>query len=400
MVEWKPIEDLGPYFGGLTGKTKDDFVDGNAKFITYMNVFTNPSLDVSTTGVVRINKGERQNRIQKGDILFTGSSETPEEAGMSCVVTDELNDDYYMNSFCFGIRLNQPEQYNLGYLKHILRSFNIRKEIAKSASGVTRFNISKARFGKIRIPIPSLSEQQRVVDILDTFTSSIENLKEQIALRRKQYEYYRDQLLDIEGKDGVEWKSIDEIKRSLKTGLNPRQNFKLNTSTAEFPYITGKDIYNNQINISDNTDKIDAAAISIINKRACLEKGLLLFASTGCGTVGRMAIIKDYNHDWAISETLYAIKFISDILPDYVMQCLYANYIKKQYEPKISRGSVPHLKVADLLKVNIPIPSIIEQQRIVSILDTFEASIANLEAQLAQREKQYEYYRNKLLTFE
>ena len=74
--------------------------------------------------------------------------------------------------------------------------------------------------------------------------------------------------------------------------------------------------------------------------------------------------------------------------------------IKKQYEPKISRGSVPHLKVADLLKVNIPIPSIIEQQRIVSILDTFEASIANLEAQLAQREKQYEYYRNKLLTFE
>ena len=247
MVEWKPIEDLGPYFGGLTGKTKDDFVDGNAKFITYMNVFTNPSLDVSTTGVVRINKGERQNRIQKGDILFTGSSETPEEAGMSCVVTDELNDDYYMNSFCFGIRLNQPEQYNLGYLKHILRSFNIRKEIAKSASGVTRFNISKARFGKIRIPIPSLSEQQRVVDILDTFTSSIENLKEQIALRRKQYEYYRDQLLDIEGKDGVEWKSIDEIKRSLKTGLNPRQNFKLNTSTAEFPYITGKDIYNNQI---------------------------------------------------------------------------------------------------------------------------------------------------------
>ena len=250
------------------------------------------------------------------------------------------------------------------------------------------------------VPIPSISEQQRIVDILDTFTSSIENLKEQIALRRKQYEYYRDQLLDIEGKDGVEWKSIDEIKRSLKTGLNPRQNFKLNTSTAEFPYITGKDIYNNQINISDNTDKIDAAAISIINKRACLEKGLLLFASTGCGTVGRMAIIKDYNHDWAISETLYAIKFISDILPDYVMQCLYANYIKKQYEPKISRGSVPHLKVADLLKVNIPIPSIIEQQRIVSILDTFEASIANLEAQLAQREKQYEYYRNKLLTFE
>ena len=82
MVEWKKIEDLGSYFGGLTGKTKKDFEDGNAKFITYMNVFANPSLDESTVGLVHINEGEKQNRVQKGDILFTGSSETPDEAGM------------------------------------------------------------------------------------------------------------------------------------------------------------------------------------------------------------------------------------------------------------------------------------------------------------------------------
>lgn len=149
MVEWKKIEDLGAYFGGLTGKTKDDFVDGNAKFITYMNVFANPSLDISSTGVVRIEEGEKQNKIQLGDILFTGSSETPDEAGMSCVVTDVLEEDYYMNSFCFGIRMDNPEHYNLHYLKHVLRSNDVRKKISRSASGVTRFNISKARFGKI-----------------------------------------------------------------------------------------------------------------------------------------------------------------------------------------------------------------------------------------------------------
>ena len=209
MVVWKKIEDLGPYFGGLTGKTKEDFVDGNAKFITYMNVFANASLDITSTGVVRISDGERQNKIQKGDILFTGSSETPDEAGMSCVVTEELNEDYYMNSFCFGIRLNNPEQYCLNYLKHILRSSDVRKSISKSASGVTRFNISKARFGKIQIPIPSLEEQTRIVGILDTFTSAIDNLKEQIAQRRKQYEYYRDQLLDLEGK--AEWFELLEL---------------------------------------------------------------------------------------------------------------------------------------------------------------------------------------------
>lgn len=158
MVEWKKIEELGSYFGGLTGKTKEDFEDGNARFITYMNVFLNSSLNTNATGTVKIAPNEKQNKIMKGDVLFTGSSETPEEAGMSCVVTDELTEDFYMNSFCFGLRIDNSTNINLHYLKHILRSNNIRKEITKSASGVTRFNISKARFGKILIPIPSPSE--------------------------------------------------------------------------------------------------------------------------------------------------------------------------------------------------------------------------------------------------
>ena len=399
MVEWKKIEDLGPYFGGLTGKTKDDFVDGNAKFITYMNVFANPSLDLTTTGVVRINPGEKQNKIQKGDILFTGSSETPEEAGMSCVVTEDLDEDVYLNIFCFCISIFQPEQYYLSYLKYLLRSNNVRTDISKSASGVTRFNISKARFGKILIPIPSLSEQTQIANILDTFAASIDNLKQQIAERRKQYEHYRDELLDLEGKEGTKMKKLENVIISLKTGLNPRKNFVLNAPNSNIPYITGKDIFNNTINVTDKTDKINSEALKLINRRACLEKNLLLFASTGTGTVGRMAIVNEYNNDWGMSETLYGIKVQSFILPKYVMYCLYSDSARKQFEPKISKGSVPHLKVIDLLNVIIPVSTLEVQSRIVSILDTFEASIANLEAQLKEREKQYEYYRNKLLTF-
>lgn len=197
-VKMVALEDMGHYFGGLTGKTKEDFIEGNAKFITYMNVFANPALDISTTGVVRIKEGEKQNKIQRGDILFTGSSETPEEAGMSCVVTEDLTEDYYLNSFCFGIRLSHPEQYNLKYLKHILRSYSVRKDIARAASGVTRFNISKARFSKIQILIPFLQEQSRIVSILDTFETSIANLETQLELREKQYEYYRNKLLTFE----------------------------------------------------------------------------------------------------------------------------------------------------------------------------------------------------------
>lgn len=197
-VEMKTLADLGSFFGGLTGKTKEDFVEGNAKFVTYMNVFSNSALDISQTGTVKIIDGEKQNKIKKGDILFTGSSETPEEAGMSCVVTKELDGDYYINSFCFGIRLNREEQFNLDYLKHILRSSRIRKKIAKTASGVTRFNISKPKFGEVTFPIPSIFEQNRISSILDTFEDSIRNLEEQLKLREKQYEYYRNKLLTFD----------------------------------------------------------------------------------------------------------------------------------------------------------------------------------------------------------
>ena len=198
----------------------------------------------------------------------------------------------------------------------------------------------------------------------------------------------------------VEWKYINEIIVSLKTGLNPRQNFRLNTPESIFPYITGKDIFNNKINVTSVTDRVDSKAVDLINKRANLEDNLLLFASTGTGTVGRMAIIEKYESDWAISETLYAIKTTDAISPQFLMYSLYSDIAKKQYEPKISKGSVPHLKIVDLLKVKIPIPSLEEQTRIVGILDTFTSAIDNLKEQIAQRKKQYEYYRDQLLDLE
>src|SRR5574343_476559 len=82
-VEFKELGELGDFYGGLTGKSKEDFNDGNAKFITYMNVFSNIAIEANVDAFVKVEKGEKQNQIEYGDVLFTGSSETREECGMS-----------------------------------------------------------------------------------------------------------------------------------------------------------------------------------------------------------------------------------------------------------------------------------------------------------------------------
>lgn len=393
MVEWKTIEELGSFFGGLTGKTKNDFVDGNANFITYMNVFSNPSLNTSKVGTVKINEGEKQNKIQKGDILFTGSSETPEETGMSCVVTDDLKEDFYMNSFCFGLRLYSPEQVNLHYLKHILRSEPVRKSIAKTASGVTRYNISKARFSKIKLPIPSLSEQSRIVSILDTFTSSISNLKQQIEERRKQYEYERDLLLDLEGKEGVEMKKLGEVGVFIRgNGIQKADFVEEGYSCIHYGQIHARYGFSAKEAIS----KIEE---SLYKKCKKAKTGDVILATTSEDAEG---VAKPFvwlgEEDVAVSGDAF-IYHHNQIGKFMGYQFLTRKFM--QFKVKYATGAkVVRISGDNMAKFEIPLPPLSTQSRIVSILDTFEQSIANLEEQLAMREKQYEYYRNLLLTFE
>lgn len=100
-VEYKTLGELGKFFGCLTGKSKDDFIDGNAKFITYKNVYSNPTLRLDVKDRVKIADGEKQRTLQYGDVIFTGSSETPDECGISSVITVKTNEELYLNSFCF-----------------------------------------------------------------------------------------------------------------------------------------------------------------------------------------------------------------------------------------------------------------------------------------------------------
>ena len=224
----------------------------------------------------------------------------------------------------------------------------------------------------IPIPIPSLKEQIRIVGILDTFTASIDNLKQQIAQRRKQYEYYRDQLLDLEGKEGVEMKTLGEaceIRRGIRV---VKKQLKDNALYPVFQNSIAPMGYYDQFNRDGNIPYIICAGSSSGSVGFCCTP---FWAADDCYTIESSKVNRRY--------TYYALKKNN-------------NYLFKL----VRKGSMPRLPHEAIDNMIIPIPSLSEQSRIVSNLDTFEASIQNLEAQLSQREKQYEYYRNKLLTFE
>lgn len=179
------LKDLGSTYTGLSGKTKEDFGQGK-KFITYKNIFDNSEVDLEIYNRVNIEVGENQNEVKYGDVFFTTSSETPHEVGMSSVLLTHSEDTYYLNSFCFGYRLNNFETVLPQFLKFYLRSEEFRRKIFSLAQGSTRFNLSKNELMKLKIEAPPITEQQHIAKILSTADREIELLNEEVELLKQQ----------------------------------------------------------------------------------------------------------------------------------------------------------------------------------------------------------------------
>ena len=266
---------------------------------------------------------------------------------------------------------------------------NFKDYINQKSYKATAASIRKPMLLDFPIIVPSLSEQERIVGILDTFTSSIENLKAQISLRRKQYEHYRDQLLDLEGKPGVEMKTLGEVC-SIYDGTH--QTPKYTEEGIKFVSVENiKDLYASNKYIS----KEDYNS----NYKTKPQRNDVLM--TRIGDVGTCAVVySDEPIAYYVSLSLLRPN-IDEVISKYIKYLLESQTGKKEIRKRTLLTAVPlKINLGDIGKIIIPLPSLQEQSRIVSILDEFEASIKNLEAQLQAREKQYEYYRNQLLTFE
>ena len=163
MYSWeqRKLGSIGSTYTGLSGKTKEDFGHGEAQYITYLNVFQNTISDITMTDKVEIDT--TQNEVKYGDVLFTTSSETPEEVGMSSVWLGDTP-NIYLNSFCFGFRPNQKiDPYFLGYS---LRAPYMRDKIKILAQGISRYNISKNKVMELEISLPNNNEQKLLGDFL------------------------------------------------------------------------------------------------------------------------------------------------------------------------------------------------------------------------------------------
>lgn len=395
MVEWKKLGEVVFYFRGVTYNKKQEVSlnSGGTKILRANNItLENNSINYDDVKEIDSSVKIRNDQwLYSNDILICAGSGSKEHVGKVAFVNKELG--YAYGGFMGKIVTKQNLKSR--YLYHILCGSLFKDYLKIALNSTTINNLNAEIINSFLIPIPSLEEQTRIVGILDTFTSAIDNLKEQIVQRRKQYDYYRDQLLDLEGKEGVEMKYLlDVLAQPVTDGPHETPSFY----EDGIPFISADAIVDNKINFSRKRGYISEEYDLLCQKKYKPQLNDIYLVKSG-STTGKVAIVRT-DERFNIWSPLAAIRVNQRNHPYFVYYMLQTKKVQDQVKLKSSQGSQPNLSMRVLEKFIIPVPPLSEQQRIVSVLDTFEASIHNLEAQLAERQKQYEYYRNKLLTFE
>lgn len=369
MVEWKKLGDVCSVHTG-SQLNRNDMIDdglypvmnGGIDFSGYTNTYNE-----------------------------TANSITISQGGESAGYVNWMKTDFWAGAHCYVVE--HDAIIDKRYLYHTLK--NKERDIQQSKQGAGIPGLNRNTLYKQIIPVPSLSEQTRIVGILDTFTASIENLKEQIAERRKQYEHYRDQLLDLEGKEGVEMKTLKEIA-IIKVGPFGSLLHKSDYIKGGVPLVNPVHM-NNGFICKDDAFSVNLEMAEKLNSYI-LKTNDIVFARRG--EIGRCAIVTEKENNFICGTGSLIVRFKEKVNSKFMLFLFMAPPCKFYLEKSAIGGSMLNINCDIVGKMVTPIPPLSEQSRIVSILDTFEASIQNLEAQLKEREKQYEYYRNKLLTFE
>ena len=263
-----------------------------------------------------------------------------------------------------------PSKSTKGYLYHILGP--IFKKIEREISGGSVKHLSVKIINSISIPLPHIKVQEKIVKILDSFTNLIDALNEELSLRQKQFEYYREKLLTFD-KCECEWKKLGDIAE-IGTG---RGNTNEGLNDGLYPFFTrGQDI------LWKNDYEFDEEAV--------------ITAGDGVG-VGK--VMHYINGKYSLHQRAYRFKPTKKLVTKFLYHYMKVTFFKYVCGNSVA-SSVSSLRKPQLIAYPIPIPSLAVQQSIVEKLDAFESLISSLKEEIALRQKQYEYYREKLLTFD
>ena len=281
----------------------------------------------------------------------------------------------------------RSKEVHPSYLYYVIISNRFQKEVNKLKGTGSVSTISQKDLGNIIIPIPTSIVQEEIVKILDSFTNLIDALNEELSLRQKQFEYYREKLLTFDESNYVK---ISSICKRIVSGGTPKTTIDryyqgnipwLRTEEVDFCYVyeTKKHISEEAIaNSSTKMIPVNCVIIAMYGATAakcCINK-IPLCTNQACCNL-------------EIDDTLALYKFV------------FYN-ICKEYEKlkSLGEGSQNNISGQKIKDYRIPIPSLSIQQSIVEKLDAFESLISSLKEEIALRQKQYEYYREKLLTFD
>ncbi|MTB56433.1 restriction endonuclease subunit S [Streptococcus uberis] len=320
---------------------------------------------------------------------------TSRGAGVGYVSWNEGN--YFRGNLNYSATIKDKSKLSARFLYFYLKNNSVEIEKLCTFNGIPALN--KENLEKLTIPIPPLEIQEEIVKILDKFTDYVTELTTELTLRQKQYNYYRDKLLSFENE--VQIKKLSELA-TIKArigwqGLTKKEYLK----TGKYYLVTGTDFIKGTVNFSTCHFVEEERYLQDINIQLKNEDVLV----TKDGTLGKVAYITNLPGPTTLNSGVFVVRKNSDeILSRYLYHYLNSPYLMKFAQSRLTGGTIKHLNQNVIVDFPIPIPDLEKQKEIIYILDSFNSIVNSLEKGLPKeielRQKQYEYYRDKLLTFD